>query len=74
MKRNALIKYIKANGCEFIREGGRHSWWINSEMNKRSAVPRHTTRGGVKSADGLSGEMEISHCYFLYKRDYFIAM
>jgi mRNA interferase HicA len=42
MKRNALLKYIKANGCEFVREGGRHSWWINPEMNKRSAVPRHT--------------------------------
>nr|WP_096894438.1 type II toxin-antitoxin system HicA family toxin [Candidatus Scalindua japonica] len=26
----------------FVREGGKHSWWINSEMNKRSAVPRHT--------------------------------
>ncbi|MGR3320222.1 MAG: type II toxin-antitoxin system HicA family toxin [Candidatus Anammoxibacter sp.] len=42
MKRNAVIKYIMANGCEFVREGRSHSWWINPEMNKRSAVPRHT--------------------------------
>ena len=41
MKRNALIKYLKTNGCGFVREGGKHSWWINPEMNKRSAVPRH---------------------------------
>ena len=42
MKRNAVIKYIMSNGCEFVREGRNHSWWINSAMNKRSAVPRHT--------------------------------
>jgi len=42
MKCNALIKYMKSNGCELVREGGRHSWWINPGMNKRSAVPRHT--------------------------------
>ena len=42
MKRNAVIKYIMSNGCEFVREGRSHSWWINPEMNKRSATPRHS--------------------------------
>ncbi|MGD0089840.1 MAG: addiction module toxin, HicA family [Planctomycetota bacterium] len=25
-----------------MREGSRHSWWLNPLQNKRSAVPRHT--------------------------------
>ncbi|WP_411725572.1 type II toxin-antitoxin system HicA family toxin [Methyloglobulus sp.] len=41
MKRSELIRYLKAHGCELLREGGRHSWWHNPEQNKRSAVPRH---------------------------------
>jgi hypothetical protein len=24
-----------------LREGSRHSWWHNPELNKRSAVPKH---------------------------------
>jgi len=41
MKRTELIRYLRSQGCEFIREGGRHSWWLNPKLNKRSAVPRH---------------------------------
>ncbi|MFI3220038.1 MAG: type II toxin-antitoxin system HicA family toxin [Methylococcales bacterium] len=41
MKRSELIRYLNAQGCELLREGGRHSWWHNSLQNKRSAVPRH---------------------------------
>jgi len=42
MKRNELLKYLRDHGCEFIREGGRHSWWGNPNQNKRSSIPRHT--------------------------------
>jgi mRNA interferase HicA len=42
MKRRDLIRHLLQNGCELVREGGRHSWWINKTQNKRSAVPRHT--------------------------------
>jgi mRNA interferase HicA len=42
MKRNKLLKYLRDCGCEFIREGGRHSWWGNPSQNKRSSIPRHT--------------------------------
>ena len=28
-------------GCELVREGGNHSWWGNTALNQRSAVPRH---------------------------------
>ncbi|MHC4874156.1 MAG: type II toxin-antitoxin system HicA family toxin [Planctomycetota bacterium] len=42
MKRKALLKHLKANGCSLLREGGSHSWWHNPNLNTRSAVPRHT--------------------------------
>ena len=41
MKREKFLKYLRNHGCELLREGGRHSWWQNSELNKRSAIPRH---------------------------------
>jgi mRNA interferase HicA len=42
MKRTALIKHLRRNGCILIREGGNHSWWLNPNKNLRSAVPRHS--------------------------------
>ncbi len=41
MKRKELLKYLRDNGCEFLREGKNHSWWHNPTLNKRSAIPRH---------------------------------
>lgn len=42
MKRKKFLAYLTRNGCELLREGGRHSWWWNPALNTRSAVPRHT--------------------------------
>lgn len=42
MKRRRLLQHLRAQGCELLREGGRHSWWINPRLNRRSAVPRHS--------------------------------
>ena len=42
MKRKELLHYLQSKGCEFVREGGKHSWWHNSLLNKRSAIPRHS--------------------------------
>jgi len=41
MKRKELLRHLRSQGCEFIRERARHSWWYNPSLNKRSAVPRH---------------------------------
>ncbi|MGZ8499684.1 MAG: type II toxin-antitoxin system HicA family toxin [Candidatus Binatia bacterium] len=41
MKRSELIRYLRETGCVFLGEGGRHSWWHNPSLNKRSAIPRH---------------------------------
>ncbi|TRU86846.1 MAG: type II toxin-antitoxin system HicA family toxin [Microcystis novacekii Mn_MB_F_20050700_S1] len=42
MKRKQLIRYLRSQGCEMLREGSSHSWWFNPRLNKRSAIPRHT--------------------------------
>ena len=39
MKKRELEKWLIAHGCIKIREGERHSWWMNPELNKRSSVP-----------------------------------
>ena len=42
MKRRELIRHLQANGCELLREGGRHSVFVNRANRKVSTVPRHS--------------------------------
>jgi len=42
MNRGEFLKYMRAQGCMFVREGRRHSWWKNPSQNRYSSVPRHT--------------------------------
>ncbi len=42
MKRGDLLRHLKECECEFVREGGRHSWWWHPHQNRRSAIPRHS--------------------------------
>ena len=41
MKRVELLKLLRRQGCEKIREGRRHSWWQDGKGERRSAIPRH---------------------------------
>jgi len=41
MKRIDLIRHIEASGCVFLREGGRHTVYVNPISRKVSTVPRH---------------------------------
>jgi predicted RNA binding protein YcfA (HicA-like mRNA interferase family) len=41
MKREKLLKHLKAHGCILYREGGKHSVFINISTEKMSTVPRH---------------------------------
>jgi len=41
MNRREFLRHLREHGCVLIREGGRHSWWLNPTQNKRSSVPRH---------------------------------
>lgn len=41
MKRQDLIRFPEQHGCSLLREGGRHSVYVNRGAGKSSAVPRH---------------------------------
>ncbi|MEK7144898.1 MAG: type II toxin-antitoxin system HicA family toxin [Patescibacteria group bacterium] len=42
MKRADFIRHLRVSGCEFVREGSRHSVFWNPENNLVSTVPRHS--------------------------------
>jgi predicted RNA binding protein YcfA (HicA-like mRNA interferase family) len=41
MKRLDLIRHLEQHGCALLREGGRHSVYVNRISGKSSTVPRH---------------------------------
>lgn len=41
MKRLDLIRHLERHDCEFLREGGSHTVYINRLSRKCSVVPRH---------------------------------
>lgn len=41
MKRDALLRHIRKNGCFLKREGRSHSLWTNPDTGVTEAVPRH---------------------------------
>ena len=42
MKRYALIEHLRLKGCVLLREGGRHSIWVNSATKAVAPIPRHS--------------------------------
>ena len=45
MKRHDLIRHLESHGCYKLREGRRHTLYVNPTNNHTSAVPRHTEIG-----------------------------
>jgi len=41
MKRIDLIRHLERHGCEFLREGGNHTVYVNRKTRRASSVPRH---------------------------------
>jgi predicted RNA binding protein YcfA (HicA-like mRNA interferase family) len=41
MKRRDLIRHIERHGCVFVREGGKHTIYINPAIQEMATVPRH---------------------------------
>ena len=41
MKRRDVIRHLEEQGCEFLREGGNHTVYVNRAKHKASSVPRH---------------------------------
>jgi mRNA interferase HicA len=41
MKRIDLVRHLERSGCELLREGERHTIYVNRTARKSSSVPRH---------------------------------
>ena len=41
MKRLDLIRHLEAHGCQFLREGGNHTVYVNRSTRKSATIPRH---------------------------------
>ncbi len=41
MKRRELIHHLENHGCEFLREGGNHTVYVNRKEMKVTTIPRH---------------------------------
>lgn len=41
MKRQKLIQHLTAKACELLREGKRHSIYLNTDNHQTAPVPRH---------------------------------
>jgi hypothetical protein len=41
MKRIDLIRHLERKGCELLREGAKHSVYVNRRSGKSSSIPRH---------------------------------
>jgi predicted RNA binding protein YcfA (HicA-like mRNA interferase family) len=41
VKRRELLRHLEAHGCELLREGAKHSVYVNRGARKTSTVPRH---------------------------------
>jgi hypothetical protein len=46
MKRIDLIRHLEAHGCEFFREGRKHTVYVNRTTRTSSSVPRHREING----------------------------
>jgi len=42
VKRRALLKHLRGRNSEFLREGSRHTVYVNRDAQRSSTVPRHT--------------------------------
>ncbi len=42
MKRRDLTRHIEKHGCELLREGAKHSVYVNRRARKSSTIPRHS--------------------------------
>lgn len=41
MKRRNLVRHLEEHGCEFLREGRKHTIYVNRKVGKSSSIPRH---------------------------------
>jgi mRNA interferase HicA len=58
MKLAELERHLRQQGCDFLREGGARSVWLNPRSGRIPSVPRH---GEIKdgTARAICGQREI---------------
>ncbi|MDR1802814.1 MAG: type II toxin-antitoxin system HicA family toxin [Treponema sp.] len=42
MKRGALLKILRKQGCVFVKHGGKHDQYMQPRTGRTDQVPRHT--------------------------------
>jgi mRNA interferase HicA len=42
VKRSALLKHLRGQTCVFLKEGSRHTVYVNWDAQRSSTVPHHT--------------------------------
>jgi len=42
MKREKVLSHLSDNNCDFLREGGKHTMYINKINGKQAPIPRHS--------------------------------
>ena len=47
MKRDALLRHLRRNGCVVRREVKEHALWENPQTGHAEAVPRHVEIGNI---------------------------
>jgi len=62
VKRNELIRHLEQNGCELLREGKKHTVFVNRIRKKSSTVPRHNEINEFL-AKKICKDLEISPPY-----------
>ena len=60
MKRRDLIRHLEQHGCEFLREGGNHTIYVNRRASKVSSV--RATAKYSSSLPAKSAKTSKSHC------------
>jgi mRNA interferase HicA len=51
MKRSALLKHLKKNGCILLREGSGHSLYINPINGRMASIGRHTELANLRHTE-----------------------
>lgn len=46
MKRIDLVRHVRKHGCELVREGAKHSVFVNPASRRVSTIPRHREING----------------------------
>jgi mRNA interferase HicA len=63
MKRLDLIRHLESHGCEFLREGGNHTIYVNRPGEKsfrRSAPPRNHRVHRAKNLQGFGNPAPVN--------------